>query len=367
MPATKKVQTSSATPAPQPSPTAVVTDALPWLDLLDVLPVPLWIIGPQADLWFGNRAWHAVTSAASNPVSPSSIDWLQVLHEEDRHRAVTAFHSAAAFRRGVDVNVRLRVDDSFRSWSFVGQPYCTQDGEVEMFVGAAHDTTAAEDAQRRLRELGTRLVAAQESERARIARDLHDDIAQRIALLTVKLASATKTRPFSAALARRTLTEARDMLYDLTKGIHLLSCELHPPKLTVRGLGLTLKPLCDEIAASSGITVQFTEDAEPVEVSEDTALCVFRVMQEALQNAVKHSGARRIDVRLRLDASSVTLWVSDDGTGFDPSSARSMGLGLMTMRERVELSGGRLRIISEPACGTVVEAIVPTRPSLPAS
>jgi hypothetical protein len=142
MPATKKVQTSNATPAPQPSPTALVTDALPWLDLLDVLPVPLWIIGPQADLWFGNRAWHAVTSAASNPVSPSSIDWLQVLHEEDRHRAVTAFHSAAAFRRGVDVNVRLRVDDSFRSWSFVGHPYCSQDGEVEMFVGAAHDTTA---------------------------------------------------------------------------------------------------------------------------------------------------------------------------------------------------------------------------------
>ena len=362
----KKVQTSSATPA-QPSPTVVATDALPWLDLLEVLPVPLWIIGPQADLWFGNRAWHAVMSGISDRVSPSSIDWLQVLHEDDRHRAVTAFHSAAAFRRGVDVNLRLRANDGFRSWSFVGQPYCSQTGDVEMFVGAANDTTAADDAHRRLRELGMRLVAAQESERARIARDLHDDIAQRIALLTVKLGSATRTRPFSATLARRTLTEACDMLHDLTNGIHLLSCELHPPKLTPRALTPTLKALCDEMAASSGIAVQFTDDAQPVEISEDTALCMFRVMQEALQNAVKHSGGRKIEVRLRLDASAVTLWVADDGTGFDPASARSMGLGLMTMRERVELSGGRLRIISEPACGTVVEAIVPVRSPLLAS
>jgi signal transduction histidine kinase len=368
MPPAKKGQTSGGgAAARQASPAVAVADALPWQDLLEVLPVPLWIIGPQADLWFGNRAWHAMTANASHTVAPTSIDWLQVLHEDDRHRAVTAFHSAAAVRRGVQINLRLRANDGFRSWSFVGQPFCTPTGEVEMFIGAAHDTTAAEDAHRRLRELSVRLVAAQESERARIARELHDDIAQRIVLLTVKLGSAAKTRPFSTTLARRTLDDARDMLQDLTKGIHLLSRELHPPKLTMRGLAPTLRALCDEMAANSGVAVQFAEDTEPVEVSEDTALCVFRVMQEALQNSVKHSGGRKVDVRLRQDASSVTLWVADDGAGFDPASAHSTGLGLMTMRERVELSGGRLRIISEPACGTMVEAIVPARSSLPAS
>jgi len=335
MPPAKKGQTSGGgAAARQASPAVAVADALPWQDLLEVLPVPLWIIGPQADLWFGNRAWHAMTANASHTVAPTSIDWLQVLHEDDRHRAVTAFHSAAAVRRGVQINLRLRANDGFRSWSFVGQPFCTPTGEVEMFIGAAHDTTAAEDAHRRLRELSVRLVAAQESERARIARELHDDIAQRIVLLTVKLGSAAKTRP---------------------------------PKLTMRGLAPTLRALCDEMAANSGVAVQFAEDTEPVEVSEDTALCVFRVMQEALQNSVKHSGGRKVDVRLRQDASSVTLWVADDGAGFDPASAHSTGLGLMTMRERVELSGGRLRIISEPACGTMVEAIVPARSSLPAS
>ena len=236
-----------------------------------------------------------------------------------------------------------------------------------MFVGASHDTTSADHARRRSRELGARLVAAQESERARIARDLHDDVAQRIALLMAKLGSATNARPFSTTLARKALTEADDMLRELMSAIHLLSCELHPPKLTLLGLGATLKALCDEVAASSGIAVEFTEGADPIRVAEDTAMCVFRVMQEALQNAVKHSGGRRVDVRLRLDGLQLTLWIADDGSGFDPSSARCMGLGLMTMRERVELVGGRLRIISEPASGTVVEAILPVPPSPPSA
>jgi signal transduction histidine kinase len=228
-----------------------------------------------------------------------------------------------------------------------------------MFVGSSHDTTSADHARRRSRELGARLVAAQESERARIARDLHDDVAQRVALLATKLGAATNTRPFSTTLARRILSEAHDMLHEVMSAIHLLSCELHPPRLNLLGLGPTLKALCDEVAGSSGIAVQFTEGTDPVEVAEDTALCVFRVMQEALQNAVKHSGGRQVDVRLRLDGAQLTLWVKDDGSGFDPASGRCMGLGLMTMRERVELSGGRLRIISEPASGTVVEAILP--------
>jgi signal transduction histidine kinase len=364
---TTKIETASPATPRQASRALPMTDAMPWLDLLEVLPVPLWIIGPDAELWFGNPAWHAVTSSLSEPIASSGTDWLRVLHEDDRSRAVAAFHSAAAYRRSVEIGLRVQSDSGFRSWSFVGAPYCTASGEVEMFIGASHDTTAANHAHRRLRELGARLVAAQESERARIARDLHDDVAQRIALLTAKLGSATNTRPFSTALARKTLTEADDMLHEMMSAIHLLSCELHPPKLTLLGLGATLKALCDEVAGSSGIAVEFTEGADPIRVADDTALCVFRVMQEALQNAVKHSGGRRVDVRLRLDASHLTLWVADDGGGFDPASARSMGLGLMTMRERVELIGGRLRIISEPASGTVVEAILPVPSPPPAS
>jgi signal transduction histidine kinase len=232
-----------------------------------------------------------------------------------------------------------------------------------MFVGAAHDITEVLETQQRLRDLGGRLVAAQESERARIARELHDDLAQRVALLTTTLGSAMQTRPFSTSQARRTLMAACETLHEITSGIHLLSSELHPPTLTLLGLGTTLRGLCDEVAAGSGIPVRFREDGNPVAVPADTALCCFRVMQEALQNAVKHSGGQRIEVRLRFDDIQLTLWIADDGAGFEQTSVGDGGLGLMTMRERVELIGGRFRIISEPGCGTLVEAVAPIPPA----
>ena len=330
-------------------------NALPWTDLLDLVPDPLWIIGPQANVWFGNSAWQAVTASGAEAFTRSGTEWLLAVHEDDRRRAVAAFQSATANRRWIDVDLRLRSDDGYRQWTLVGAPYRSPAGDVEMFVGAAHDVTDARETQRRLRDVGARLVAAQESERARIARELHDDVAQRVALLTARLDSAVRTRPFSTSVARRTLVEASARLQEITSSIHLLSSELHPPKLTLLGLGATLKGLCAEVAASSGIRVQFTEDGIPAPVPADMALCFFRVMQEALQNAVKHSGGRRIEVRLRFDAPQLTLWVADDGCGFEQASAA--GLGLLTMRERVELVRGRFRIISEPGCGTLVEAV----------
>ena len=157
--------------------------------------------------------------------------------------------------------------------------------------------------------------------------------------------------------------EAGEKLQDITSSIHLLSSELHPPKLTLLGLGATLKGLCDEVAASSGIRLHFAEDGDPMTVPGDMALCFFRVMQEALQNAVKHSGGRHIEVRLRFEPKQITLWVADDGAGFEQASAA--GLGLMTMRERVELVGGRFRIITEVGCGTLVEAVAPVPSAIP--
>ena len=339
-------------------------NALPWIDLLDLVPDPVWVIGPQANLWFGNTAWQALTSPGTEPFTRSGSDWLLAVHEDDRRQAVRAFQSASANRRWINVDLRLRSDNGYRQWSLVGSPYCSPAGNVEMFVGAAHDITETRETQRRLRELGARLVAAQESERARIARELHDDVAQRIALLTAKLESAVRTRPFSTRMARRALVEAGEKLQDITSGIHLLSCELHPPKLSLLGLGATLKGLCDEVGAGNGIPVQFVEEGSPVSVPADLALCFFRVMQEALQNAVKHSGGKHIDVRLRVDPARLTLWIADDGAGFEQTSTG--GLGLMTMRERVELVGGRFRIISEPGCGTLVEAVAPL-PAAPRS
>ena len=336
------------------------TGALPWQDAFEIVPVPLWMMGPGADLRRGNRAWHALT-AGGNAVPWRGTQWLQAVHQDDRGRAVAAFGAASRSRRRVDLDLRLQSPDGYGWWSLVGAPSYTAAGEVDVFIGAATDLRAERESRRRLHELGGRLVAAQETERARIARELHDDLAQRVALVISHLGSLRRLRPFSTMRVRRALDEAREMLRELTSGIHLLSYELHPAKLRLLGLGPTLTALCQQVARASGVLVHFHDD-ESHSVTEDAALCVFRVAQEALQNAIKHSGARRIDVRLSDEATRLRLWVADHGRGFDPGVGYDSGLGLMTMRERVDLVGGCFRVVSTPGCGTIVEAVVPMQP-----
>jgi PAS domain S-box-containing protein len=330
----------------------------PWVAVFDAVPVPLWIIGADGDLWYANRAWQDITGVRTMSRRISG-GWLQAVHEDDRVRCTTAFRSAATLGSRVEVDVRMRAADGYRWWSLVGAPHQTPDGDVESFIGASQDTTASRVAQHRLRDLSARLVAAQEAERGRIARELHDDLAQRVALLASKLGTAARARPFTSRVIREHLADARNMLQELSAGIHLLAHELHPPKLKLLGLAPTLKALCAELSSGSQLPIQFTQRALPPTLGDEVSLCVFRVTQEALQNAVKHSGATHVDVQLGVEASHLTLRVIDDGRGFDPHRAPQVGLGLMTMRERVELLGGRLRVLSEPARGTTIEAIVP--------
>src|SRR5688500_1689002 len=120
----------------QPLPDTLDVRSLPWTELLDLVPAPLWIIGPQANLWFGNTAWQAITSGAE-AFTRSGTEWLLAVHEDDRRQVVTAFRSATAKRQWIDVVVRLRSGEGYRQWSLIGSPYCTPAGDVEMFVGAA--------------------------------------------------------------------------------------------------------------------------------------------------------------------------------------------------------------------------------------
>jgi signal transduction histidine kinase len=331
---------------------------MPWLDVFNLVPVPLWLIGKDGVLWLGNRAWHQLTSADCQPALRTGTGWLAALHEEDRGRTVAAFRAAAAERTGVDVDVRMRSPEGYRVWSLSGAAISAAAGGVRMFVGAASDRTAAQEAERRLRDLNARLVAAQEAERARIGRELHDDVAQLIAVLAAKLDAAEQTRPFLASRVRGLLADARGLVRELTSGIHALSHAVHPPKLRLLGLVPTLRALCAELTTTR-MPVHFAANDALQPVAADAELCVFRVAQEALRNALKHSGASRIDVRLQSAPAAMSLSVADDGTGFNPAAARDAGLGLLMMRERVELVGGRLRISSEAGSGTVVEVIVP--------
>ena len=205
-----------------------------------------------------------------------------------------------------------------------------------------------------------RLIEAQEAERARIARDLHDDIGQRLALLSIGLQQLqTSARHPASGLAESIETLERQTV-EISADVHALSYQLHPSKLDLLGVVPAIRGFCSEISARQKVDVDFTYQGVPGTLRPDIAICLFRVLQEALQNAVRHSSAARFSVNLKGTPNAISLTVRDTGRGFDPASvSRDGGLGLTSMRERLKLVAGELLIESQPALGTTIVAHVP--------
>jgi signal transduction histidine kinase len=191
----------------------------------------------------------------------------------------------------------------------------------------------------RIRDIGGRLLTAQESERSRIARELHDDISQQLAVLALEL---RRPNGVSSAVGR---------ISSIAHSVHELSHRLHPSSLTLMGLVGSLAALQQEYVRS-GLTVHFAHTDVPDTLSPELSLCLFRVVQETLQNVAKHSGASEVSVDLRSNNGNLRLTVRDDGVGFDVEKAWGKGLGLISIRERVEASGGTVAVESHPEKGT---------------
>jgi signal transduction histidine kinase len=205
----------------------------------------------------------------------------------------------------------------------------------------------------RNRQLGARLLRAQETERSRIAGELHDDICQRMLLLTIELDQMGRRDRDDTPAA-----EALIVAQDISKSLHELSHRLHPTRLRMIGLVAALDQLCAELSRA-GIVIVFTHDAIPSMLPSDVMLCLFRVVQEALQNAIKYSQARDVSVDLRNGRDKLTLTIIDNGVGFDVDTAWGNGVGLVSMIERLDAIGGSLQIDSRPGAGTRVTASVP--------
>jgi signal transduction histidine kinase len=205
------------------------------------------------------------------------------------------------------------------------------------------------------RRLAGRLIAAQEIERARIARELHDDLSQKVALLAIDihqigLSAAPGIRGRADAMAERAA--------EIGTELHHLSQGLHPAKLQVLGLVQATQFLCRDVAERHHLDIEFVHERLPASVPPDPALCLFRIVQEALQNVVKHSGAQNATVRLIGSPESLQLEISDTGGGFDTSEPGN-GMGLLSMRERVNFLDGHIGIDSRPGTGTHIAVRVP--------
>jgi signal transduction histidine kinase len=209
-----------------------------------------------------------------------------------------------------------------------------------------------------LRKLSGRLINAQEEERRRIARDLHDDLNQRLGLLAFGLARLSGRVP--AEEANNNIRELWEQATNLSKHVHGLAHELHPSTLEYLGLVVAARALCGEISKQQKVNVEFTEENIPVQLTPEVSLCLFRILQESLNNVCKHSHASVAWVRLTGAPDGIRLTVQDNGIGFDPADKRNRdGLGLLSMNERLCLVEGKIGIDSVPSEGTTVSAWVP--------
>ena len=233
-------------------------------------------------------------------------------------------------------------------------------GRAIRLVGTLTDVTERRLAEEAVRDLSRRLIVAQEDERARLARELHDDLTQRLARLAIDAGRAGEEGGGSRAEA--TMRLVREGLVRLSEDVHALSYgfECHPSLLEDLGLAEALQVECDRFGGLSGIAVDLALRNVPQPISPGAAGCRFRVAQEALRNVDRHACARAVEVRLQGLDEVLQLAVQDDGVGFDPAAVRGRrSLGHASMRERIHLAGGELDIESAPGQGTTVVAWIP--------
>lgn len=246
-----------------------------------------------------------------------------------------------------------------------------QAGSTPMVVAIVEDISdkrAAEEklqqSEAELQKLAGNLIQAQEDERAWLARELHDDVNQRLAMLAVNLERLKQDLPAAAVEFGQEVWERRKEVEDLGTDIQALSHRLHPSKLEHMGLERAAASFCRELSDRQKVKIDFHSENIPTELSKNSSLCLFRVLQEALQNATKHSGSRHFQVSLRTEFHELHLTVRDSGRGFDLDGVKGRGLGLTSMKERLKLVSGDFSIDSQLDFGTTIHARVPLSPRM---
>ena len=288
------------------------------------------------------------------------------IHPEDREWVLEAYEKQIRTAEHFDITCRMVASDGHVVWIQNLVSVVFERGVPASLHGFMVDVSERKHAEQALRDLSGRLIAAQEDERKRVARELHDDLNQRLGLVAIELSQLEGE--IDDRVICRQLRKARAEIQEISADVHSLSYRLHPSKLEHLGLAGAVKGLCKEITRTGKLRVSFLERELPHDLPKDITLCLFRIAQEVLRNCVKHSGAHSAHVYLRGHGNSISLLISDNGCGFDPNSAqKGKGLGFVSMEERVRLVGGDVRIFSKPHNGTRIRVSVPLNYEVPRS
>lgn len=300
-------------------------------------------------LGYSAAAWYAPGFLASH------------IHPDDRDRVLSTYAKQTRVAEHFDLTFRMVGKDGRIAWVQNLVSVKPENGTARQMHGFMIDISERKHAEEALKYLGSRLIAAQEEERKRVARELHDDLSQRLAVLSIELEQLGEKieKPLNLRKCFHKLQlQAREIATD----IHRLAYKLHPSKLDHLGLAAAVRSLCEELslAQSNNLKVHFHQSGLTAALPKDVTLCVFRIAQEVLRNCVKHSGADFIQVVLTRSDHAVRLVISDNGCGFDTrSDVMEKGLGFISMQERLRLVGGEINIYSQSRCGTRIDVSIP--------
>jgi signal transduction histidine kinase len=287
---------------------------------------------------------------------------LDRVHPDDRAKFIASVADLTPENPTAYLTYRMLLPNGAVVWlEKSGRAYFDEQRRMLRMIGMVADVTDRKLSEEALAAVSGRLIEAQEQERTRIARDLHDDVAQRITLLAIELDQLQQNSPGLSPELRSRMDNLRMQTSEISSDIQAMSHALHSSKLEYLGVVAAMRSFCREFREKQKVEIDFVSRDLPTPLPLEISLSLFRVLQEALHNAAKHSGVAHFEVRLWGESGEIHLEVRDFGVGFDTGTAmKGPGLGLTSMQERIRLVHGEFSINSQPT-GTTVRARVPLK------